>query len=367
MMSRKSVEFALKTLDPNAPKHTGDYHIKSFQLIYKTTSPKGKPVEASALVVIRSDIFSERKKPRSWFHYSHGARFESETSPSTLAYDPEALGARVFLAREGHLVLLPDYLGLGVNGTELQSYLNAKQQAQTSWDALLALKEWSEEIELPQAERLILGGYSQGGFVTLALQRKMQLENLDIGSRLVASFPMAGPYNFSGFSEDKLLEDAHPQLYGFIAFMIISLSQDPRYSDIDLYETVAEPFHPILEKVLKKEMSLLEFTAEAAKVRYDFYTEDFLDTVNDESHPIFKAVSDQNLTKDWVPKVPTIFMAARDDEIIPYKITEKTYIRFNDNGAEHIEFIELPKGLGHVDAIHPAMILLRDQAERFLK
>lgn len=367
LMSKKAAEYGALTLDPNATEKEFNYHIKSFRLSYETKNPKGETVTASALVLVRSDIFNKKKEAPSLIHYSHGARFESETAPSTLPADPEAYGARVLLAREGHLVLIPDYLGLGLNNTDLQAYLNADQQARTSWDAMLALKEWCEEIALPLPRKLFLSGYSQGGFVSLTLQRKMQLEKLKLGhTKLIASFPMAGPYNFEGFQEKDLLEDAPPLLYGFIGFMIISLAQDPRYSDIDLYETINEEYHPLLRKVLKKEISLLDFTKEAAKLRYDLYSEDFTDDVTDPEHPIFKAVAAQNITKDWTPEVPTIFMHAKDDEIIPYNITVETYEAFNKAGAREIRFMELPSGLGHVDALQPGMLLLRNEIQKIL-
>lgn len=346
ILSKKALDYAFLEFDCKAKNEISfNYHIKSFQLIYETTNPKGEAVEASALILLRSDIYESKSQSTAWVSYQHGARVEDDWAPSNMPFDAEALGAKMFFAREGHLVVIADYLGLGVN-KELQSYMHGEQQAQTTWDALVAAKQWAEAEGIPLGKKLFLTGYSQGGYVTLALQKKMTIEKLDLGIPLIASIPMAGIYDFGLFSEDEL-DGVNPQLYGFLAFMIVALSKDPKY-EIDLYEILDPKFHDLLDQLLARKISTFEFATKASDMKDEFYTADFFDAVLTRTHPVYRAVDAQGLLEGWKPNVPTYFFASPDDEVIPFKMSQGAYESFKAAGVEEVFLGELIGGKGHI-------------------
>ena len=130
------------------------------------------------------------------------------------------------MAASGFVYVAADYLGLGVSET-VHPYILKYPSANAVVDLIRAVRNYySEDFTLSLNRQLMLIGYSEGGYATLAAQMVMEQEMSD-EFEITVSFPMAGPYDVSGIMVDVMLENAY---YGEPFYMPYTL-----YSYIHYY------------------------------------------------------------------------------------------------------------------------------------
>ena len=124
---------------------------------------------------------------------AHGTQSERRT----LSTDVDAADLAItFFAARGYLVVVTDYLGLGKSDYLYHPYLHADSEASAIIDAIRAARTASLRLGVPLDGKVMLYGYSQGGHAAMAAQREIERHHRD-EFNLVASAPMAGPYNLS--------------------------------------------------------------------------------------------------------------------------------------------------------------------------
>src|SRR5262245_12053668 len=103
-------------------------------------------------------------------------------------------------AAEGYIVVAPNYVGYDTSTLDYHPYLNGEQQSNDMIDALMAARSALPTADAPDTTdggKLLVTGYSQGGYVAMATHRALQ----DLGETVTASAPMSGPYALSAFSD----------------------------------------------------------------------------------------------------------------------------------------------------------------------
>ena len=163
-----------------------DYGVAIWRITYKTIDIAGDPTIASGTVVVPDGAAG----PRPVVSEQHG------TQTLALAADAGAEELAIYVpglafAGHGYFVVGADYLGLG-DSMGLHPYLDAASEASAAIDMLVAARAAALQLDTELGDQLFLSGYSQGGHVTMALHR--ELERVDHGFTVTASFPMAGPY-----------------------------------------------------------------------------------------------------------------------------------------------------------------------------
>ena len=103
--------------------------------------------------------------------YFHGTQFDNQSVGSNLAPGSETLLVVSVFASQGYIVVLPDYIGQGVDYKSVHPYvLYPKATAQTAVDMLTAVKpRIQNHYATTDADRLKLfsTGYSEGGAYSL--------------------------------------------------------------------------------------------------------------------------------------------------------------------------------------------------------
>lgn len=146
--------------------------------------------------------------------YFHGTTFNNSQVPSQYEGNVEtALMAEVF-ASQGYIVVMPDYVGQGVDFLDVHPYvLYPKVSAQTAVDMLKAVKPnlLARYGFLPgdPALKLFSAGYSEGGSYSLWFNQFLSSNPglLDSFYRLTHSVGMEGAYSTSKVTFDYLFEN----------------------------------------------------------------------------------------------------------------------------------------------------------------
>lgn len=191
--------------------------VKLYRVTYPSVIPEqgNRPILASGLVAI-SDVAGTKFPLLS---YQHGTVYGKQQVPSQPDQSPETQLVLAQFAGQGYIVIGADYFGMGDSAAEPEGYLVKASQQQAPFDMLR-----SADLVLAQlgvsASRRFLGGWSQGGFVTMALLEKLEASGMAVDGVVTASAPMDGLAAFSGFLDFPRSIDATwvPVLFILTAF-----------------------------------------------------------------------------------------------------------------------------------------------------
>jgi hypothetical protein len=143
--------------------------------------------------------------PRPIVLYAHGTTTDKSynianiADPTNPAYSESALIAAMYAA-QGFIVVAPNYAGYDSSSLSYHPYLNANQQAGEMIDALTAARTALPKTfasATTDSGKLLLTGYSQGGYVALATMRALEAAHQSV----TAAAPGSGPYALEAFGD----------------------------------------------------------------------------------------------------------------------------------------------------------------------
>ena len=181
-----------------SPECTVEVH----QLNYQTVDAAGTPTQSSGALMIPNGSGSTCQGARPIVVYAHGTAEDKALNLADLQSSSSGearLIAAVFAAK-GYIVVAPNYVGYGATATAAHPYLNGDQQSKDMIDALTAARRALPTSNAPTTTddgRLLVTGYSQGGYVAMATHRALQSASLPV----TASAPMSGPYAIAAFGD----------------------------------------------------------------------------------------------------------------------------------------------------------------------
>jgi acetyl esterase/lipase len=215
--------------------------ISVYHFEYQTEDPAGETTPASGALMLPNDSATGCQGERPVVLYAHGTNTDRDYDLSDLesSDNTEALLVAGMLAAEGYIVVAPNYVGYDTSTLGYHPYLNGEQQSKDMIDALTAARSALPLAEAPDTTdggKLLVTGYSQGGFVAMATHRALQ----DAGETVTASAPMSGPYALTAFSDaifQGRVTGASP-----VSFTLLLTSYQRAYGD--LYDDPEEAFEP---------------------------------------------------------------------------------------------------------------------------
>ena len=254
----------------------------------------------------------------------------------------------------GYIYLEPDYLGLGESEI-LHPYCLKEPSAWTTIDLIRASKSFinlSHQIE--SNNDVILFGYSEGGYVTMATQMIFEQENLD-DFNLLASFPMAGPYDLSGAMVDLMLEY---EPYGepfYLPYVLVPYITYYELGELDEYflPEYSNMFEYLFDgnysgSYINSIMPDIPITVLLPQVIEDF--------TNDLNHPLRQSLLSNNLL-DWSPQTDMHIYHGIGDELIPYQNSQLAYDSFIGNGSESVNLYLIPQEFGGHSELAPYCLI----------
>ncbi len=224
-----------------APKCTVTFNY--FQ--YGTVGGAGEKTMASGGLMVPSGSDPACTGPRPVLLYAHGTSTDKNKNMASPQDSEAALVAAVYAA-QGYIVVAPNYAGYEASTLSYHPYLNLQQQAQDVVDALTAARKGFAAAGANAGPALFVAGYSQGGYVSMAAQRKLQLD----GTPVTAGAHSSGPYALGAFGDAVYLGNVNLGATQFLPLLNTSFQR--AYGNIysspsELYEA---PYDSYVETLL---------------------------------------------------------------------------------------------------------------------
>jgi predicted esterase len=179
------------------------YDIKAYKIIYKTKNTDGTEIQASGALIIPTTTDAV-----AMISQQHGTIRTDAQAPSNYQQNSEAYSIASIFASNGFIISCPDYIGYGVSKNIVHPYEHRESLAQASLDMIRASTEFINKEKVNWNKKLLITGYSQGGFATMSLQKKIE-EQFPTEFNLVASSCGAGAYNKTQFMKDLMNTTTH--------------------------------------------------------------------------------------------------------------------------------------------------------------
>ena len=316
------------------------YNVSMYKVVYNTIDPYGNEVIASGVIGYPENL-NQAFPMISW---QHGTEVRRENVSSNNGFNILSL----WLTTRGYIFLEPDYLGLGESEL-LHPYCMKDPSAWTTIDLIRSAKTFfnneDENIFYPITSNndLILFGYSEGGYVSMAAHYILENQNIN-EFNLLASFPMAGPYDLSGIMVDLMLTQ---EPYGEPYYLPYVLVPYINYYELGaLSEYFLPDYAEMFEYLFNGEYSGSYINSIMPEIPIEVLLPSVIeDFTNDTSHPLRIKLFENNLW-DWSPNADMYLFHGLGDELIPYENSELAYNSFINSGSENVYLYLAPEEYG---------------------
>lgn len=230
--------------------------VSIYSLHYQTVDGSKHKTEASTAVMIPSGGEQCQMRKRIVL-YAHGTSVNKNYDMTNMEINTgersEGIAAIAFFASQGFIVISPNYAGYNGSTLDYHPYLNADQQANDMFDGLQAAYTHFPD-QIPHGTGIFITGYSQGAYVALATQRRLESSHSGLNVDAVAAG--SGPYSLS-----LLVDNAFNGAPGTMAPVFINLiatSWQKAYGNIYSYpaELYSTQYSQHAEKLLPSTITL---------------------------------------------------------------------------------------------------------------
>lgn len=294
-----------------------------YRVTYWTARKDGTPALASGLVGM----------PTTWpargvVSYQHGTNTYRHGAPSAPGIGEGAFVSAAF-AGGGYIVTAADYLGLG-KSTEVHPYLIAESTANAVIDLLHAAKALTESLGHPWPQQLCLVGFSQGGHATMATHRALEALG-DPALRVVASAPIAGPYDLANLSFPRALAGASDSDSLYLAYMALGYSHV--YGQ-PIASLLREPYNETIPVLFDGVHDSSEIDAGLPAKPRDMFAPTFLADFDAGRPTWLLSALAENETFQWTPKAPVRLYYGENDVDVSPREAEHAYAELSGRGAD---------------------------------
>jgi pimeloyl-ACP methyl ester carboxylesterase len=310
------------------------YPVSYHRLVY-TTTYKGEQISASGAIVIpicphiAPGIVS----------FQHGTMFADIDAPSNAVSDELPLFNE-------YVLCIPDYIGYGVSKDIVHPYFIFQTSATAVIDFIKAGKKYLDDNQvLYNPDKLFLSGHSEGGYVTVAVQKELETNPVD-GLKVTASAPSAGPYDVEFIGKLIFQNNTYPSP----AYLLLILTAYNDYYNWQrpVTDFFQKPYSFFAMSLLNGNLNEDEINQELTTNLTLFIDSAFLNNYRDDGEREFKQMLLLNSVYNWATKTPTRLYHGTSDNLVPFEVSQKTYESFISNGSDTavVKLVPLP-GIGH--------------------
>ncbi|QMW00296.1 alpha/beta hydrolase family protein [Spirosoma foliorum] len=309
------------------------YGIKAYRLEYTTTNTDGKSIKASGALIIPNVPTAVPL-----LSMQHGTITSESDAPSNFGSSSEAYSFGSVFASQGYIIAAPDYIGYGASKDLPHTYEQRNGLATASLDMIRATRDFLTDQGINWDKRLFIAGYSEGGYATLSLQKKIEEETTN-EFNLVASSCGAGAYDKPAFMKQIINEKTTGVDYINRLYIWVLQTYDRIYG---LNRPISAYF---------KEPYATQIAAQGKDVSINVslnqtFTDSFKQGINDGTDKAFLAAVQDNDIHDWKPRTPTRLYHGDADEIVSFLNSQNAYDAMIKRGATNVRLIPL-KGATH--------------------
>lgn len=318
------------------------YGVKMYKVSYYTLY-KNCPIIASGIVGIPDTTIDNNTTV---VMYDHGTRItEADIIPSS---GTDLIS--VVSAANGKICFAADYIGFGDTKNIFHPYQIIRESVYPACDMILAGREFlKEQFYFNPKPSITIFGFSQGGSITMAVQRELENNPYYRHQVQLKRVAMAtGPYDlYNSVLIPILSQESYSQpsllLFGFISYnnyYHVGFTLDQMFKN-----SYGQQF---LDLVAQNKTSAEINAAFPIKIS-DLLQEDFHANFLAGRTPFNFLFGINTTYKGWIPKSPTRIYHSPVDEVVPYANAEIAYNTFINKGANTVELITLPP-VSHVNS-----------------
>ena len=337
------------------------YTLDMQKVTYQSTGADGKIHSMTGLLILPRSI-SGGKPSVPILMYQHGTEPYRPFSPSQYLSHrarptdyPEVMVAAA-IAATGYAVALVDYEGMGDN-TDIQPHVVGATLAQQVIDLLRASRDiiggtaGSSSSPCTWNGQLFLMGFSEGGYVTMAATRELQL-NHAAEFAVTASAPLSGPHDLSGVMRQVILSNSTFKSPYFVPMILTSYNYSyggqtplfsPGYAMVQPFNTTIPPlFDGNSTSDTISEAMGMTFSPVHLIVPKSILTQQFIDQLGIDTSPLVAFLKKNDsyrlpgqLNSVWVPTVPMRMIHHRSDDLVPYGNSQVAFNAFSAAGAKN--------------------------------
>lgn len=334
------------------PKCTVSFHY--FQ--YGTVGGAGETTNASGGIMVPSGADPACQGPRPVLLYAHGTSLDKNKNMAS-PQDGEAALIAAMYAAQGYIVVAPNYAGYEASTLPYHPYLNIDQQAKDMIDGLTAARKGFAAAGANAGSKLFVSGYSQGGTVSMATQRALQLA----GTPVTAGAHLSGVYALGAFGDAvysgvvnggatlfaPLLNTSFQRAYGNLYASPSDMYEATFATGIETLLPSTTPLNTLLTQG-KLPATALFATDQAAPGTFGFGTPNLIKTSyrnavladavanpNAPQHPLrVAAFRNDLLRQDWTPAQPMLLCGGNADPTVFYALnTQGAQTYFGNRGV----------------------------------
>ncbi|MFD1141889.1 alpha/beta hydrolase family protein [Larkinella insperata] len=313
------------------------YEIKVYKIVYNTKLPDGTAVKASGAIIV-----PQASTAVPMLSQQHATILSDEDAPSNFGSNSDAAFGGTLLASTGFILACPDYIGYGETKNLTHPYEHRESLATVSLDLLRATKEFVKKNSIKWDERLFLTGYSEGGFATMSLQKKIE-EEFPSEFNLVASSMGAGAYHKSAFMNYIINQKTH----GIASYNRLYLWVLLTYNDV--YK-LNKPMSYYLKEPYATQVTQNGINTDIRVSISDAFTDSFKKAINDGTDTGFLNAVKDNDVYDWKPKTPTTLYHGTADNLVFYFNSKDALDAMKARGATNVTLNSL-EGRDHYTGV----------------
>ena len=324
------------------------YNSDIYRITYKTLY-KNNTITASGIVCI-----PRRDDGMDVMSLQRGTIVAHDEAPSVdVSVGGSSFGNLQYLSCIGMILAFPDQIGFGSSNQFLHPYYVKDPSSQAILDMITATKELILDKGKSLSGKLYLAGYSQGGYLTLAAHREMQLgDKVPTGFSHTASFAAAGGYLVKGVQEFFFSQTTYGQPFymGFVAMAYKNYYDWSSPMSIFFQEPYATKMPSLFNGSLSGDMINDSLTTVVANL----LEPNFLANIDtDPKYTDLLDAFEENSLVDFVPDVALVLYHGDQDITVPYQNSVDAFAKFNSLGAgPNLVFVTLP-GADHGSGFIP--------------
>lgn len=281
--------------------------VKLYRLHYVSMVPEqaNRPIRTSGLVAIPEGA-KTRKSPL--LSYQHGTVYTKNEVPSQPENSPETQLMLAQFAGQGYIVIGADYFGMG-QSDEPEGYMVKASHQQATVDMLRASRALLAKLTI-EHNALFLAGWSQGGFVTMAMLERLE----QMGESVTATATASAPLDLSAMLHGIFNYPRPIDAAWLNSIIILSAFSFERYYHIPgLARSVINDAHydTALKAYLRESVSFADIPTDLHQlVRKDYFNPRFLD-----ASPYGQLMANSSVYR-WVYQTPVRNYYGEADEAI---------------------------------------------------
>lgn len=310
--------------------------VKLYRVTYHSVIPEqgNRPTVASGLLAVPDTAGASFPM----LSYQHGTVYGKQQVPSFPDQSTETELMLAQFAGQGYIVIGADYFGMGTS-TEQEGYMVKASHQQATFDMLMASRAVLAQMKIA-SPKLFLGGWSQGGFVTMAFLQKLEDANVPVEAAATASAPVDVFVALSGFLDFPRKNDADwvPTL-----FILSSFSYENYYGVPGLARSILnDAYYDVCRKAYEKQpFDMAQIPTDLHKlIRADYFKPQFF-----ANSAYGRLVAEHGHAYRWVIKSPVRNYYGESDEAISTGLGRlaMTYQHAMGSGNQQVQAISTGK------------------------